>query len=327
MKKINFLMLFLLTISFTSQSSDLNNIEVNSIVKINAPNIYPEGIAWSEKSKKIFISSVADGIVRSLSSNGKLEKFINDPNIISSVGLLVDDKKGILWVANSDTGGSSKSSSKTLYKYAGVGKYDLSTGSKIAYYDLGKLSPGNHMANDISMDSNGFIYITDSFSPTLWSISPEGKPSIYLQDQRFYSGNGYNLNGIVTLEDNSIIVGNSLSGEIFKLSGEKHKKITKIKLKEKLKTLDGLRLSSSGSLFVVKNIGINKNHGEVVELISNDNWISAKVVSRKETIDSMPTTAANISGETWVLNAQLDKLLFSKTKPKKVESYILQKIN
>lgn len=325
-KKVSLYLLILPTIICHAYADDVHNFDTESIMEIKSQNIYPEGIAWSEKEQKLFISSVTEGTVRSMNKYGELKKFISDDSIITSIGLLVDDSRNNLWVANSDTGVGYKSSPDAVNKCAGVGKYDLSTGARIAYYDLGGLSSGNHMANDMTIDSVGNVYITDSFSPTLWRIKPDGKASVYLQDPRFYVGSGYNLNGIVALKDDSILLGNSLSGKIYKLSGKGHKKVTEVKLEEVLKTLDGFILSPSGNLFVVVNKGKVKGHGEVVQLTSNDNWASAKVVTREETIDSMPTTAANIYGDIWVLNAQLDKLLASPKKPPQIDSYLVQKI-
>lgn len=326
LKKTCLSLVILSMVIFHAYAEDVHKFGNNSIMEIKSKNIYPEGIAWSEKKQKLFISSVTEGVVRSMNKHGDLKVFIKDDSIITSVGLLVDDSRNNLWLASSDTGGGYKSSPDTLNKRAGVGKYDLSTGTRIAYYDLGKLSPGNHMANDMTIDSAGNVYITDSFSPTLWRVTFDGKASIYLQDSRFYVGEGYNLNGIVSLKDGTILLGNSLSGKIYKLSGKEHKKVTEVKLDESLKTLDGFSLSPTGSLFVVVNNGKRKGHGEVVQLASNDNWASAKIVTREETIDSMPTTAANISGDIWVLNAQLDKLLSSPKNPPSIDSYIVQKI-
>lgn len=84
-KKVSLYLLILPTVICHAYADDVHNFDTESIMEIKSQNIYPEGIAWSEKEQKLFISSVTEGTVRSMNKYGELK---NSSATIVSLPLL-----------------------------------------------------------------------------------------------------------------------------------------------------------------------------------------------------------------------------------------------
>lgn len=280
---------------------------------------YPETASWSAKQRAFFVSSVRHGTVGKVTLDGKYMPFVADDKLVSTVGLLADDAHNTLWVTNSDPGAGDRTNAATQGKLAGVAAYDETTGERRAYYDLASLSPGSHFANDVSVDDAGNVYVTDSFSPTIFRIGSDGKASIFAQNVLFGEGNGFNLNGIAWHRDGFLIVGRYNSGELFRVNIADPNKIDKVEVSEVLKGADGFRLVDNQHLIVVQNLGVDRT----VELVSTDGWKSAKVVRQLKSVMSMPSSATQVGEDVYVLNSRIDTLFDPKAA--KVSDFVLQK--
>jgi len=281
--------------------------------------LYPETASWSEKEKVFFVSSVRHGAVGKVTLDGKYTPFIADETLVSSVGVLADDAHNTLWVINADSGVGDRTNPATAGKLSGLAAYDESTGARRAYYDLGRLSPGAHFANDVVLDDAGNAYVSDSFAPVIFRISVDGKASIFAQNPLFGEGNGFNLNGIAWHKDGYLIVGRYNSGELFRVNVADPTKVDKIELSEPLKGADGFHLVDPQRLVIVQNFGVDRT----VELVSTDGWKSAKVVRQLKSVASMPSSATQVGDDIYVLNSRIDTLFDPKAA--KVSEFVLQK--
>lgn len=291
----------------------------NTDIKFSADQIYPEGVAWSAKQNVFFVSSIRHGIVGKVSKQGKYTPFITDEKLVSSVGIVVDAKRNILWVANSDPGTSSRSTPATQGKLAAVAAYDVTSGERRAYYDLSGLVEGSHFANDLTLDTDGNVYVTDSFSPVIYRIDTAGKATVFARSDMFIGGEGFNLNGIAYHPDGFLLAGMHNSGELFRVSMKDPEQVQRVKMPEALKGADGLVLRESGRLTVVQNNGADRT----IDLVSSDGWKTARIQRKKKSVLSFPTTATKLGKNLYVLNARLDTL-FDKDAPK-VSDFLLQK--
>ena len=289
-------------------------------VAFTADQAYPEGIAYSAKDKTFIVSSLRHGVIARVSASGDYQPFITDEKLISTVGVLWDRKRNLLWVANSDLGLSTRSSDATRNKLAAVTVYDASTGAQRAYHDLGGLVDGGHFANDLAQDDKGNVYVTDSFAPVIYRIDTAGKRSVFARSDLF-RGEGFNLNGIVVHPGGYLLVAKYNTGDLFRVSLKHPDKIESIALKSPLKGADGLILDSANRLFVVQNQGADA----LVELVSSDGWRSATEVSRRKTAMSFPTTGTRVARSVYVLNARLDSLIDANAP--KAKEFLLQKFD
>jgi sugar lactone lactonase YvrE len=288
-------------------------------IGFTADTAYPESVTWSAKQNRFFVSSVRHGTVGTVSQDGKYAPFITDDRLVSSVGLLVDDARNMLWVTNSDPGAGERTNPATQGKLAGIATYNATTGQRLAYYDLGHLSEGTHLANDVTLDADGDAYVTDSFAPVIYRISKSGEASIFAKNPLFKDSEGFNLNGIVYHRDGYLLVGKYNSGDLFRVNIADPAKVERVQLSQPLKGADGFNLVDAQHLVVVLNLGADKT----VELESTDGWKSAKIVREVKSRKSMPTAATRAGKDVWVLNSRLDTLFDAKAD--KVSDFLLQK--
>ena len=287
-------------------------------VNFTADTAYPEGVVWSAKEGAFFVSSVRHGTVGKVDMAGRYAPFIVDDKLVSSVGMALDAKRNILWVAIGDVGASRHSGPGTQGKLAAVAAYDAGTGQRRAYHDLGRLHEGKHFANDLALDADGNVYVTDSFSPVIYRIDTAGRASVFARSPWFV-GDGFNLNGIVCHPDGYLLVNKHNSGELFRVSLTDPQQITRVALPEALKGADGMVLREPGRVSLVQNSGADRT----VDLVSADGWKTATVSHVQKSIHSFPTTAATVGKDLYVMNSRLDSLLTPDAP--KVSDFVLQK--
>ncbi|WP_150612822.1 gluconolaconase [Pandoraea terrigena] len=295
-----------------------SNIATARDITFTAEQTYPESITWSAHQHRFMVGSVRHGTIGKVTPQGNYTPFIHDDRLVSTLGLLVDDQRNVLWVTNSDPGAGERTSEATHGKLAAVATYDATTGKPLAYYDLSSIDPGAHLANDLALDANGNAYVTDSFSPVVYRIDAKGQASIFAQDPRFKTGDGFNLNGIAFHHDGYLLIGNYNSGDLFRVDIHDPTKIALVKLPEPLKGADGFDLIDGKHLVVVQNAGVDRT----VELVSNDGWQTAAIVRTEKSEQSMPTAAVSKDGHVYVLNSRIDTLF--KSGSPKIDQYILQ---
>lgn len=287
-------------------------------ISFTKPALYPEGVEYDAKGGHFLVSSLHEGKVGAVTLDGKYSVLVNDPELVSAVGIRVDQAHNRLLVCNSDPGASVRTKKETQGKLAGLGIYELSTGRRLAYIDLGSMAKGGHFCNDIALDKAGNAYISDSFSPILYKVDTNNHASILLMDKRFV-GDGFNLNGLV-VKDDYLIVAKYNEGLLFKVPLNAPDKFSQVKIDQPMPGADGLLWAADGSLIVIANATTNK----VFKLSSRDNWKSARVIKTDETGPVFATTGVLRNGEVYVLNAMLHVLFNPETKTH-IETFQIQK--
>lgn len=289
-------------------------------IEYKAPLAYPEGIAHNAKTGDFFVSSMRKGTVGVVKADGKYREFAKDPLLISSVGMHVDAERGRLLVCVSDPGVSLKTSPKTQKKLARLMAFDLKTGKRKNTVDLNSVGgDGEHFCNDMAVDADGNVYVTDSFSPVVYRVDAAFKPSVFVKDDRF-KGVGFGLNGIAHHKDGFLIVAKSSDGTLWKLSEKDPTKLEEIKLSEKLPDADGLVMTEAGDLVVVQNAA-----ARVVRVKSTDGWKTAKVDKVVTTDKAFPTTAVEADGKIYVNLSHLNEL-FADPKKANADGFTLMEV-
>lgn len=288
------------------------------LVKFNSSTLYPEGVDWDSTNKRFLVTSIRKGEIGSVKDDGSYWVFAKDSRMVSSVGIRIDEIRDRVLVCNSDPGAGEKSSPATTGKLAGLAVFQLSTGNLMKYIDLARGIDGAHFCNDLTIDSDGTAYITDSFSPIIYKVDINYNSSVLINDKTF-SGKSFNLNGIV-VKDNYLLVVKMNSGQLFKVPLDNPASFNEVKLKEKFPGADGLLLKPDGSLILIANnnahVGIPASTATnaVFKLTSSDNWASASVTGKKSTGDVFATTGTLRKDSIYVMHAMLHVLFNPKTK-------------
>lgn len=283
-------------------------------IEFNAPETYPEGIAYDSISDVYFVSSARLGSIGKVTPAGVYSSLIKDPSFKSTYGIKVHPDGKRLFVCVSDANYSKFTSPETRKKMARLIGIDRITGKKTDDIDLSKLVPGNHFANDLTFDSQKNAYVTDSFSNVIYKITPSGQASVFA-DSPIFKTEGIGLNGIVYHSSGYLLTVSSGTGAIYKIDINNPKNISKVAIDQFFMNGDGLLLAGNQKLVVVQNGGSDK----IYELTSDNNWSSAKLSASTLAADrfTYPSTAAMAKGKVWIMNAKFSELTDSTNVPSK----------
>ena len=271
-------------------------------IRFNSNELYPEGTAYSKKQDIFFVGSIRYGTIGKVDRKGNYTPFINDPELVTTVGILANDEENLLYVTIADNGVSQNSKPETKYKLSKVAAYDLTTGKRKFIADLGALNPNApNLVNDLTYDEKGNVYATNSFSPMIFKITPEGKSSIFAQND-MWIGESFNLNGIVYHKNGYLITTQYSTGKLFKINIANPKDIQVIEAPTFTKT-DGLILNGSKELVVISN-----GTDTIYKLTTSDNWKSATIANSQKSQSFFPTTGVLAKGKYYILNAKLSEL-------------------
>jgi sugar lactone lactonase YvrE len=257
-------------------------------------SVFPEGIAYDERTGLVFVSSTTDGtIFRGRSSDETLTPFLagRTDGRTTAIGLEVDNE-GHLFVAGGGTGL--------------VFVYDELTGALLA-----RLSGGSSptFINDIAVDKDGVGYATDSQSPVIYRIVPNGAGGYTLERWLSLTGTpivyttGFNLNGIVVSEnDRYLFTVQSNTGKIYRIDIAT-KAIVQVDVGGALfPNADGLWLQGN-SLYVLQN-----QQETINEVRLQGNHARGTLVSRTTDPSFMyPTSLVGARGRLLVVNSQFDR--------------------
>ena len=279
-------------------------------IDFRAERQYPEGIAYAPGLDKFLVSSITQGKVGTVDQNGRYADLITNNALISAIGLKVRGDK--LYVCNGDLGVSNKSTPATKLKTAGLFVFDLATQQLLKAVRLDTLLPGvGHFANDVAFDALGNAYVTDSFAPVIYKVTPDFKTSI-INSPLFAGASGFNLNGIVYHSDKFLIVVKANEGKLFKVDLNNTNLITEI-TGVNLPGGDGMVLYN-GDLFVVNG------QKQVSQVRSSDGWKTATLVKTDAVGYEQSTTNVEVNGKIYTLNARIGEVSEALDDPSKLQA-------
>ena len=264
-----------------------------------APRQYPEGIAYSAQLDRFLVSSITQGKIGAVDINGNYTDLITPPELISSMGMKVAD--GHIFVCNSDQGVSIKSTPQTATKTAELLVFNINSLQLERRVDLDDLyaSP-RHLANDLAVQPDGTVYVTDSFAPVIYKVTSAGQASVLVSNPLFSSAT-FGLNGIVYHPNGYMIVAQTGAGKLYKIDLTNNNAISEV---DKLPSLpgDGMTLLNQ-DLYVVTGSG-----SRVAQVRSTDDWKTASIVKTDEVGYSQATTNVAVNGSIYTLNARIGEI-------------------
>ena len=312
---ISHVFLGLLTLS-TVACNDDNDVKilVPDSISINETGLYPEGIAYDQESQTIYLSSIRKGKIVKVSFSGEVTEFIDQDKLKSVLGMTIDKSRNRLLVCNADPGFSEKTSGNNPPVLASLLAYDLSTGEEIFDVNLSSLTPaGNpHLANDVVLDNLGNAYVTSSFTPAVFKVTPEGEASVLLIDPTLAPEPGtFGLNGIEWHEAGFLIMAHYARGTLYKIPLDNPGDYKQISIDDNIHSIDGIMLTEANELIIVSNVfdpTVAKNSVHLLK--SDDNWTTAKIEATLESDEPniFPTTVTTIENQTMVVYSYLFEL-------------------
>lgn len=252
----------------------------------------PEGIEYDRANQRLLTGSLAQGSIFEIGADGSVNEFINDPALVSSVGIEVDEARDRILVANADRSVFAGESQGL----AMFGAYSLTTGQRLAMVDLaaelGAESDTGYFANDVAVADDGNAFVTDTRQNVVYRISPDYEASVHYA---FSGVEGIALNGIEWHPDDYLVIADMGNGRFYKLPTQSGSDAAMIAVPEALPGADGIVWRPDGALAVVQN---SPTDGRVALLASDDGWLTAEITA-VSAHSGQATTAAAVGDEVY----------------------------
>jgi sugar lactone lactonase YvrE len=229
----------------------------------------PEGVEYDQTNGRLLVGSLREGSVFQLDRDGRLTPFVQDSELVSSVGIEVDEVRNRLLVANSDSsiftsGGTGQ---------AKLGVFDLSSGERLAMVDLAvtladRTKETVFFANDVTVDDQGTIYVSDTRTGAIYRVDEAYEASLL---HRFAVSESFAPNGLVFHPSGYLLVAGGES--LYKVPLDDPASASHVSLSEPITGADGVVFTPDGRLAIVAS-----RSNRVVALTSSDEWASAELV-------------------------------------------------
>lgn len=283
-------------------------------IEFEAPETYPEGIAFDKAANVFYVSSARLGTLGKVTKDGKYSELYADKALKSTYGLKLHPDGKRIFVCAGDANYSKFSTPDTKKKMARLLIIELKTGKKLQDIDLAGLVPGEHFPNDLTFDKEGNAYITDSFADAIYKVDKAGQATVFSTNELLKTA-GVGPNGIVFHPEGFLLVANNGTGAIIKLPIANPDTATKVRIDQFFPGADGMLLNDNTTLTMVQNGGVNK----IFKIKSSDNWSTAQIAESTSVEDrfAFPSTAATAGSDTWIMNANFSELAEGNNVPSK----------
>lgn len=220
---------------------------------------FPESVT-STSDGTLYAGSFNRGGVVKAASGGKAEQFIKPGagDSRSTLGVLADEKGGMLYVCSNDLSGLGVAGPGDA-KGAALKLFDLKSGVLKGSFAL---KDPKSLCNDIAVGSDGTAYVTDSFTPNVYSLKPGGSAlEVFATDPALTPAkDGVGLDGIAFGSDGNLYVTTYIPAALFKIAVKDGKAgaVTALKPSRPLDHADAMRTFGDSLLLIEGNGKLDK---------------------------------------------------------------------
>jgi sugar lactone lactonase YvrE len=253
--------------------------------------IFPESVTSTKNGDLYFGSLGLDSVYRATSKASQATTWIKPKSngLMTVLGVLADEKAGVLWVCASATGGrgGAPSVGETALK-----AFSLKDASLKASYPF----PGNGLCNDIAVANDGTVYAADTIQARVLRLKKGAAAlDVWASDAMLLA----TADGLALLADGNLYVNSVGQGTLLRIDVNKDGsagKITKLETSRPLMQPDGMRSVGSKTMLLVEGAG------RLDEVTINGDKAEIKVL--KEGLAG-PTAVTLAGGTAYVTEARL----------------------
>jgi hypothetical protein len=261
---------------------------------------FPESVT-STKDGTLYAGSFNLGGVTKVAPGGKPEQFIQPGagGSRSVLGLLADENNGFLYVCSNDiTGFGVPGPGDT--KGAWLKTFDLKSGAPKGSVAL---PDPKALCNDIAVGSDGTAYVTDSFTPNVYSLKPGGTAlEVFATDPMLGPAkDGVGLDGIAFGSDGNLYVTSYIPAKLFRIAVKDGKAgaVSELKPSRAIDHADAMR-SFGGSLLLIEG------NGKLDKVTVKGD--AAEIETIKDGFDE-PVSVTQVGDTGWVAEGKLSYII------------------
>lgn len=277
---------------------------------------FPESVT-STSDGTFYAGSFNLGGVVKVKAGGKPEHLIKPgaDGSRSVLGVLADEKRGLLYVCSNDiTGFGVPGPSDT--KGAWLKVFDLGSGAPKGSYQLPNPKA---LCNDIAVGSDGTAYISDSFTPSVYSVKPGGTAlDVFVTDPALTPAkDGVGLDGIAVGADGNLYVTTFIPAALFKIAVKDGKAgaVTPLKTSRPIDHADAMRAFGDELLLIEGNGKLDK------VTVKGD---AAEIETLKDGL-AEPVSVTVVGNTGWVAEGKLSHII-GENKEKDPGAFALQPV-
>src|SRR5262245_10284922 len=146
--------------------------------------LVPEGVAYDPKTRSFFVSSIRKRKILRIGPDGKVSEFVSPARdgLLSAAGIRVDPARRTLWVA-SEALHSMDGYVNDQHVPGAVFEYDVDPGNLRKEHRPPAAAGDPPDFDDLTVAPDGRVYVNDGFHPRIWTISPGGELSVFVEDE------------------------------------------------------------------------------------------------------------------------------------------------
>jgi sugar lactone lactonase YvrE len=234
-------------------------------------------------------------------ASGKAEQFIKPGtgDSRSTLGVLADEKNGMLYVCSNDISGFGVPG-PTDTKGAWLKTFDLASGTLKGSFAL---NDPKSLCNDIAVGNDGTAYITDSFTPNVYSLKPGGTAlEVWATDPLLAPAkDGVGLDGIAFGADGNLYVTTYIPAALFKITVKDGKAgaVTALRSSRPLDHADAMRGFGDSLLLIEGNGKLDK-----ITIKGDD----AEIETIKDGFTE-PVSVTQVGDTAWVAEGKLSYII------------------
>ena len=211
---------------------------------------YPNGITATPDGT-LYVGSVINGDVLRITPDGVIEiAFTKSDEVFAGTSIRFDPLTNLLWIASPDFLGQ-EVDGEIIRRPHRIAAINRSSGTVV----WSSAIPDEGFANDIALDGEGGIYVTDSVRDRVLHLSEPGASFGTVAADPLMTPGELGPAGIAIAPDGNLIIGLYSDGRLLRVipaSNEKTAQVTPINLQRPLENPDGLAFAPDGHLLVLE---------------------------------------------------------------------------